>query len=226
MINKEPPLWDPTLLLVDNPDEYTEHYTEYDEDDIELEPGDKLYYGRNVIWIGPEGKMFRATPDMTSPWKYNAFDNKKITAITDRIKNGETPVIFIKHPYAEVYPVSITEIQEMQESIKNDHFEEDYAIDRPFTTGDDELDAYLGDSEQYLKDNYDEDDWDKIIEEFEDRKEQAVKNQTGDIGSYWVQIRDGNHRVFGAFAAGEPYVYVKVLDEYIKNGLVDKDDLE
>ena len=31
-----------------------------------------------------------------------------------------------------------------------------------------------------------------------------------DIGKYWVKIRDGNHRAFGAFLAGAPYVWVYV----------------
>jgi hypothetical protein len=34
----------------------------------------------------------------------------------------------------------------------------------------------------------------------------------GDIGKYAAQIRDGNHRVFSAFAAGEPYVWVHAGD--------------
>jgi hypothetical protein len=35
-----------------------------------------------------------------------------------------------------------------------------------------------------------------------------------DIGEYIVQLRDGNHRAWGAFLAGEPYVYVNVIEDY------------
>lgn len=36
-----------------------------------------------------------------------------------------------------------------------------------------------------------------------------------------VTIRDGNHRTFGAFLAGERYVYVKVIRQYSDDAVED-----
>ena len=36
----------------------------------------------------------------------------------------------------------------------------------------------------------------------------AVEDGDGDLGEWVYQIRDGNHRAFGALLAGEPHIYV------------------
>lgn len=40
----------------------------------------------------------------------------------------------------------------------------------------------------------------------------------GDIGQFSVQMRDGNHRVFGSLHGGEPFVYVTVSKQNVRNG--------
>ena len=101
------------------------YYDDLSIDDIDLEFGDKIYHGRDVIWIGPEGSMFKAVPSMTSPWKYNAFDIDKMRAIRNRIMYGSSPVLFFSPPYAEVYAIGREEISETQNSMLSGHFEED-----------------------------------------------------------------------------------------------------
>lgn len=61
-----------------------------------------------------------------------------------------------------------------------------------------------------------------LIYEMEDLKKDAVERSRGDIGKISVQIRDGNHRAFGAFEAGEPYVWVMVSERQMQ-GIKDKD---
>ena len=39
----------------------------------------------------------------------------------------------------------------------------------------------------------------------------AVAHKAGDLGALAVDVRDGNHRAFGAMVGGEPYVYVRVM---------------
>lgn len=58
--------------------------------------------------------------------------------------------------------------------------------------------------------------------------QEAVEGEYGDIGSVNMQMRDGNHRTFGAIKAGEDYVYALVstdesisdLDPKIKSRLI------
>ena len=45
--------------------------------------------------------------------------------------------------------------------------------------------------------------------------EGAVSSGDGDLDEYMVQIRDGNHRAFGAIAAGEPYVWIALSENQL-----------
>jgi hypothetical protein len=47
----------------------------------------------------------------------------------------------------------------------------------------------------------------------------AIENGDGDLGEYWVDLRDGNHRAFGAIAAGEPYVWVRAIKDRTEDGV-------
>lgn len=62
-------------------------------------------------------------------------------------------------------------------------------------------------------------DYQMMIEEIEEHNKireeikKAVENKEGDIGMYWITLRDGNHRAFGALAAGEPYIWVYAIPD-------------
>lgn len=74
--------------------------------------------------------------------------------------------------------------------------------------------------------DHDEDDMETIEEwlDLEEELYEAIQNKDGDLGEILVQMRDGNHRTFGAIEAGEEYVYVMVemqhTDEEIKKLLI------
>lgn len=53
---------------------------------------------------------------------------------------------------------------------------------------------------------------------------QAIQDEDGDLGRVRMQMRDGNHRTFGAIASGEEYVFVRVdmnhFPEELKHELI------
>ena len=167
-----------------NPDDYYK--------DLDVTEGDTehLYYGRNVIWIGETGQTVKLTADQVYPVWGNIFDNDKINAVINKIMNSEDRV-YMYTPYGEMSRVSL---EDVRDSIEYD----DQTEHRILTTGDNELDKYLK-----YPDNYDEEEKTELEQELQ----YAVETQSGDIGNYIFQLRDGNHRAFGAFGAGEPYIY-------------------
>lgn len=59
---------------------------------------------------------------------------------------------------------------------------------------------------------YEEEDIEVLEEwlELEEQLYEAVQDGDGDLGEVIVQLRDGNHRSFGAILSGEEYVYVMI----------------
>ena len=58
----------------------------------------------------------------------------------------------------------------------------------------------------------------QYLEEFidlEERLKQAVDNNSGDLGTLQLQLRDGHHRVMGAIDAGEEYICVDIPEEEV-----------
>jgi len=177
-------------------------YTPSYEKDTSIDPNDyygdlddigdeqHLYYGRNVIWIGNKGQTVRLTADQVYPIWGNIFDADKINAVINKITNSEER-IHMNTPYGEMSMISLDDVRD---SIEYD----DQTEHRILTTGDNELDEYLK-----YPDNYDDDE--KV--ELESELRYAAETQSGDIGNIIFQLRDGNHRAFGAFGAGEPYIY-------------------
>lgn len=169
------------------------------------------YYGRNVIWLGRTGEMFRAYPRYIEAIEGNIFDEDQLAAVVDCIESSPSRVPFIA-PVADVVLIDPTTVRESME----------YEPDDPWTTGDNELDEWLQDPEEYILSNLgmgldDEDGtWqeaaDALHAEMKERLQDAVDNNEGDLGKFVVQIRDGNHRAFGALASGEPYIYVWLID--------------
>lgn len=165
----------------------------------ELEPSDP-YYGRNVIWDGISGRMIRIVPDYARAIEGNIFDADKLAAIVSGIKEALERVVFTA-PYGNAHVVTL---QDVKESIE---YADDYP-DHVLTTGDDELDSYLVFGDDYILGEYGEDEFDQVKRDLEDQLAKAVDEDQGDLGELTFQIRDGNHRAFGAMIAGEPYVYM------------------
>ena len=155
--------------------------------------------------------MIRAYPENMLHISGNEFDPDKLAAVVSGIQEAPDRVVFTA-PYGEV---NVVELIDVKESQKN--FEED-GLERPYTTGDEELDQYVEDPAYALVD-YDMDSPEEAEakRDFEDRLRYAVEHDEGDLGAIVVTIRDGNHRAFGALLAGEPYVYVMVSDNQMQD---------
>jgi hypothetical protein len=191
--------------------EFGEHYDTLDKNETHMYDE---YHGRNVIWLGETGKMVKATPENSEPIWGNIFDQDKIDQTADDIRYAEDKVKF----YAPLAHPTIIDIQNVAENLQanaHDDLMYDPAIDdyHTYTTRDSELDAYLLDAEEFLGDNSIDDDIESLENEMEDRRKLAQEEEWGDIGDISIQIRDGNHRRTAAFAAGEPYIWVRVSDD-------------
>jgi len=172
------------------------------------------YYGRNVIWLGQEDLMVRVDPDYARNMPLNIFDADKLAAVVTGIYDAPDRLVF-EAPYGEV---SLVDLLAVQESIEAAEEEPHYVL----TTGDEDVDQWLVDPDEYLRDAIGErDDWayeddpeeydqerHRIVMEMESALAEAVAKNGGDLGEFTFQIRDGNHRAFGAMIAGEPYVYL------------------
>lgn len=206
-------LWDPPI-----PESGDKDFHDYYDKDWEYEEKfSTKYYGKNVIWIGEEGRMLRVSPDYISPREDNIFNWDKLQAVRDYILQSSGKVK-LDAAIADVIVIDRILIEETQEGAKSGRVEE-WGINHPFTTGDDELDEYLADPETFLK--YEEDPEERR-KELENEILISKQLERGDFGKLWVRIRDGNHRVFGAIAAGESDIWVKVT----KDSKVPRDVLE
>jgi len=183
-------------------------------EEIELDKNrGNFYFGRNVDWLGYKGRMFRATPYNCYPIEGNIFYEEKLERVADLIIHGEERFTF----YAPYGMLSKVDYIDVKESLYND---EDV-----LTTGDEEVDEYLKlDWEEYVDEHLyyldpldDEEEIENIQEDLQNRLENAVENNEGDLGSWRCQVRDGNHRTFGAFKAGEPYVWIIISEDQIED---------
>ena len=154
------------------------------------EPYDR-YYGRNVIWLGEDGAMVRVGRDFFHQIDGNIFDPDKLAAMIDGVENHPDRVEVV----APVVDASLVGPLTIGESIAYAEYDD---LDRPLSTGDDELDEYL--AEKANNRRYRDREMEAVLKE-------AVEEEWGDLGEWQFQIRDGNHRAFGAIIAGEPYFY-------------------
>jgi hypothetical protein len=200
------------LEAADGYGEFEEYFPESASGELaEESPGDP-YYGRNVVWLGEEGRMIRADPDYTQHIWGNIFDADKLAAVVSGIDEAEDRVWFYA-PYGTATQIGLQEVKE-----SHDYFE-DEGLDRPYTTGDEELDRFVVDRESVLDEYGEEGDEERAEAERElsARLAEAVDRREGDLGQWVVSIRDGNHRAFGALVSGEPYVYVMVKDNQMQD---------
>lgn len=173
---------------------------------------DDIYEGRNVRWVGTPGRMLRLGWDQIQATQGNPFDVDKVGTYAEMIRDGQYgDKLLMDAPPAMVHLIGLDDVVESREAEKLDELFDSYGMTRAFTTGDEELDEYLGDTGLYL-DRYaaDEDDAATIRADMTERAEEAVSAGDGDLGKVVGYLRDGNHRAFSAQLAGEPYVWVQV----------------
>jgi hypothetical protein len=200
--------------------DFADYYPESAEGTLEPE---EPYYGRNVIWDGYDGRMIRVDPDYMVAIPGNIFDPDKLAAIVEGIRNASDRVVFTA-PYGLV---GVVEPGDVKESIEADEHG-DAALDRPLTTGDEDLDLWLVNPDQYMEDLigrgelHDSEaeylaEATKLEAEMEEALADAVANREGDLGKLTFQIRDGNHRAFGAILAGEPDLWMIVMGDQMQD---------
>lgn len=155
-----------------------------------------------VCWYGNKDRMIRVDVDYAYPVFGNQFYPDLIKKIEDRIRAATHLNPARLHcGYCNVKKIGISDIEE---DLQYD--ESDSEFTNRLTTGNDELDKYLKDKEEYLSDHSSAYEKDEIEEMLKD----AIENQDGDIGKYIYQVRNGNHRVFAAKNAGEKYVWLNI----------------
>lgn len=248
-----------------------EYYPDLDAEEVEQNVNQgHAYHGRDVIWLGYNGKMVKAYPDMIYPIQDNIFYPEKLKAVKDKIEHSPEKAVFFA-PYGMASIIDLIDIKESQE-----YSEQDLGH-RRWTTGEEDLDEYIKNPKEWIIENVylDSELWvedilkfvdindptkhiedfkrylieeegyedpedfkvalsalselTKEVKEMEDYKQQAVDEGWGDLGRLSVQIRDGNHRAFGAIEAGEPYVWVIVAENQIQgieDGHIQKIQLE
>ena len=199
-----------------NRQDFSEYYPQSAAGTLEVFRSDELHKGEKVAWAGTPGRMLPVDRRYVHPVSGNIFDQDKFSAIAEQVKAREPwedPLVF--HPgYAQVTLIGRIDIAE---SIQ--YAGEEWG--QPFTTGDEELDAYLAQDHRGLAG------WLLVSEEDTKRLErelkQAERRGDGDFGKLSVQMRDGNHRTFGALAGGESHVYVNISDNDLQQLFNDRE---
>jgi len=186
---------------LESPGEFTDYYRR--PDDLEIFRGWVSMEGRNVVWWVERGEAMWVKARYLRPIEGNIFDSEKLGAVARAVRHSEEPV----HFYAPYGQITLITADDIAESIR-------YADDsEPFTTGDEDLDAWLADPEQYIEDNaWDDESAAEMQAEKVAELATAVKEGWGDLGEWTASVRDGNHRAFGSVLGGEEYVAIRIYD--------------
>lgn len=178
--------------------------------DPEVYRGWTKMYGDGVVWLVPDGYAVWIKSRYLRPISGNIFDSGKLGAVSRAVKEGRKygnrPVFYA--PYGQISKI---EPGEVAESIQYAQ----YNVGPVLTTGDDQLDAWLGDKDLF------EQDYPELARKMPRRLKQAVKNRSGDLGQWMASVRDGNHRAFGSVLGGEEKVAIRIYDndlEYLRLG--------
>ena len=115
------------------------------------------YVGNNVVWYGNPDEMIVIHKDNVNGMFGNVYDHDKMDFIVDLIQNQDgrdEARVELETSYAYGEVVSLGAIAEEQNAYLQDRFQTDYdGLESPRSTGDEELDRYLG--VEYL-DEFDE----------------------------------------------------------------------
>jgi GNAT superfamily N-acetyltransferase len=195
------------------------------------------YFGRDVIWDGVSGRMIRLTADGARAIEGNIFDKHKLSAVVEGIQIAKSRVVFVA-PYGTVTVITLQDVKDSIEYADDDPEGvmttgddelDQWLVDPAAVLYDigyfdlDEVKAYQQDPRGFIK-QWSDDPADRKekrqemkeavaeVNRLQEALQYAVDHDEGDLGSFSFQIRDGNHRAFGALLAGEPYVYMIITD--------------
>ena len=182
------------------------------------------YFGRNIVWHGYKGRMVKVDFDLSYPMWGNTFEEDKIEGLVDSIEQAEERY-HLDAPLVSPSVITEADIIEYLRDEDGEHFSYDpLGVQLELTFGDDELDSYAKDPDEFLQDNtgyslseikeYSEEDDDEDLasavemwREMETWLKEAIADKDGSIGIITFQVRDGNHRRVAAKRVGEPYFF-------------------
>lgn len=104
------------------------------------------YEGNRVIWYGDPDQMIVVHKDQVHGMYGNVYDSQKLQYVVDMIQNVENfDKVEFECSYGLGDVISLDNVMEEQEAYMGGRFESDYMeLDEPHTTGDENLDQYLG----------------------------------------------------------------------------------
>jgi hypothetical protein len=160
------------------------------------------YEGRSVTWYGDPDQMIVIHKDNVHGMWGNVYDPEKMDFLVDMIINHEDKVE-LECSYGIGGIIDLTDVIEEQTSFHNGSFDVDYEnLDEPHTTGDNELDEYLGkedlsefDDISIYVENYD------LFDLFSDNKTYLAKGRISleDFKQAFEKISDGSEEDIEAF---------------------------
>jgi RNA polymerase sigma factor (sigma-70 family) len=186
------------------------------------------YHGRKVIWYSEVGEdLVGIDADMIVATDQNIFSHSKLNAFANYIRKAEDKVV-LPAPKGEVYKVRLYTVKEVLQYSEY--------VGHEWTTGEKDADEFLKDPDQFVEDNFEEyaDEagaQDPSIDEleamsndergaYEEATKKAVREymekwcqeleekKSGDLGSIYAVLADGNHRAFAAKEAGEHTIWI------------------
>ena len=130
--------------------EFSDFYGDFKDQDRKLHP---KFRGKNVIWYAYDKDRARKVyPRYVSAREDNIFDQAKLNAVARHVKTSFDSVELFT-PVADERVIDIEYIQLTLKANKDDRLQSEYALDEPFTTGDDEVDDFLTDEEAWFEEN-------------------------------------------------------------------------
>ena len=155
--------------------ENEEYFTQKLPDDVKR--NSKKYVGKNVIWYGSPDQMIVINKDQVRGMWGNIYDPQKMKSLEDLIRNSEEHVE-LECSYGLGDVVNLTNVIEHQEANHTGNFEIDFdGFKRPYTTGDRDLDLYIGTQDvEDLDFTYLEDLRQEVLDFFETHKFELGQN--------------------------------------------------
>jgi len=187
---------------------------------------ERVFYGPRVTWVtDTHHSVAKVYAYYVHGDPNNIMDQEKFNAYYQTALGGGA---VYRLPCASVSPIERGDVEEAQEAAAQGLLGE-IGLDQPWTSGDAEVDRYLGDPETFTEqhwDDYAEDEEEgaaMIEEEMEERIEALVARRAGDFGKLHAKVHDGHHRAFSSLAAGESYIFV--FDDQLKHLKLDHPDV-
>ena len=113
------------------------------------EDNHSLYSGVDVIWDGYAGQMVRVPAEYVESMDLNEFDDSKLLRVQELVNEASNIGRYVRFD-APIVRASLIELSDVAESQRTWEEEDTWdGLDRPLSTGDEELDNFLKDPEEW-----------------------------------------------------------------------------